>query len=265
MAILKLSSVLLALACISATSAFPHNHRSLRRQNSNGFIAPAPGDSRGPCPALNVVANHGYMNRNGQNLTIADITNALSSGLNVDPLMGGSQAFSAITSLGHVDPVSGQSVLDLANLDKHNALEHDASLTRLDAANGDAINVNANLVSTLLSFSTDNQTLTVDQMAAYRNQRDLQSQAADPSYSASIMATFQKYHEASQLLTVMTDASTGAARTDWMKVWLGEERLPTELGWVQPPQFGWPSTLALATEIRAKTDAIALAGGKLQI
>lgn len=32
---------------------------------ANAFVAPGPGDQRGPCPGLNAMANHGYMPHNG--------------------------------------------------------------------------------------------------------------------------------------------------------------------------------------------------------
>ena len=33
------------------------------------YQAPRPGDSRSPCPALNCLANHGYLPRDGKNIT----------------------------------------------------------------------------------------------------------------------------------------------------------------------------------------------------
>lgn len=33
--------------------------------NAHAYIAPGPTDLRGPCPAMNAVANHGYIARNG--------------------------------------------------------------------------------------------------------------------------------------------------------------------------------------------------------
>jgi len=39
------------------------------------FRAPGPGDSRGPCPALNLLANHGYLPRNGT-VTFGEVVEA---------------------------------------------------------------------------------------------------------------------------------------------------------------------------------------------
>lgn len=47
------------------------------------------------------------------------LVDALSDGLNVDKFMGTTQATSAFHLLATVDPVSGQKVLDLADLSKY--------------------------------------------------------------------------------------------------------------------------------------------------
>lgn len=45
-----------------ASSVDPNNYRP---EPGYEFQAPGPGDSRGPCPGLNLLANHGYLPRNG--------------------------------------------------------------------------------------------------------------------------------------------------------------------------------------------------------
>lgn len=41
------------------------NPSDYRPEPGYDFKAPGPGDSRGPCPGLNLLANHGYLPRNG--------------------------------------------------------------------------------------------------------------------------------------------------------------------------------------------------------
>jgi hypothetical protein len=43
-------------------------------------IAPGPNDLRGPCPGINVMANHGYIPRNGIS-TVTQMTQAANEGL----------------------------------------------------------------------------------------------------------------------------------------------------------------------------------------
>jgi len=53
---------------VSAGQVTPENFL-----DGNEFIAPSGKDSRGPCPFINVMANHGYINRSGRNVPVFDI------------------------------------------------------------------------------------------------------------------------------------------------------------------------------------------------
>lgn len=46
-----------------------------RPQPGYTFQAPGPGDSRGPCPGLNLLANYGYLPRNGY-VNFGEVVNA---------------------------------------------------------------------------------------------------------------------------------------------------------------------------------------------
>lgn len=37
-------------------------------ESQHQYEAPGPNDSRSPCPALNTLANHGYLPRDGKNI-----------------------------------------------------------------------------------------------------------------------------------------------------------------------------------------------------
>lgn len=43
------------------------------------------GDSRSPCPGLNSLANHGFLNHNGKDITIPQLIKGGAQGLNVGP------------------------------------------------------------------------------------------------------------------------------------------------------------------------------------
>lgn len=45
----------------------------------HAFQAPGDGDQRGPCPGLNVLANHGYISRDGIT-SLAEVTTAINQG-----------------------------------------------------------------------------------------------------------------------------------------------------------------------------------------
>jgi hypothetical protein len=114
------------------------------------FCPPQEGDIRSVCPALNAMANHGYIPRNGKNLTFGVLYNGLkacyglSSALSVVLVTGGFVGIrrspfkipyhSAKNPDGTVDP-SG--VIDLHLIGLHNGVEHDASLVHLNTPDGE--------------------------------------------------------------------------------------------------------------------------------
>lgn len=115
--------------------------------NFTHWAPPGPGDVRGPCPAMNSMvnsislrnkirllihtftqANHHIIPHNGKNLTVALLTTALAETFNLSPEMG--TIVSTIGLSTAPDPTVGH--FQLNHLNKHNAFEHDASLSRVD-------------------------------------------------------------------------------------------------------------------------------------
>lgn len=81
---MKLS--ILALAA-TVLAAFPSSSAdSSDDQESPAFVAAddVEGSVRSPCPALNTLANHGFINRDGKNVDIEDLANALELVFRVD-------------------------------------------------------------------------------------------------------------------------------------------------------------------------------------
>lgn len=62
-----------------AASVDPDNARP---QPGYEFQEPGPDDSRGPCPGLNLLANYGYLPRDGH-VTLAEVVNATAVGFNM--------------------------------------------------------------------------------------------------------------------------------------------------------------------------------------
>jgi hypothetical protein len=60
--------------------AFDAEAQRISTTGDHKYIAPGPNDLRGPCPGINVLANHGYIPRNGIS-TITQMTTAANEGL----------------------------------------------------------------------------------------------------------------------------------------------------------------------------------------
>ncbi|KAG1520696.1 hypothetical protein G6F52_007425 [Rhizopus delemar] len=97
-------------------------------------------DLRSPCPMLNTLANHGFLPRDGRNVTPSDFFDALML-LRVPPTF--TAAFLAYVYVGYKEANPTKSfvsqfgftpTLHLDRLTVYNMVEHDVSLTRQDAA-----------------------------------------------------------------------------------------------------------------------------------
>jgi len=141
------------------TSSLPESHPQLDSTNSSGTACPVSGnghgftpvregDSRSPCPALNALANHGYLPRDGKNLAPWDIASALQMGY------GLSTPLATFLSYGTFIAISPFSRISLAELSKHNVIEHDASILHDDTPVGQdmaSIDINSALVKALIN------------------------------------------------------------------------------------------------------------------
>jgi hypothetical protein len=137
----------------------------------------------------------------------------------------------------------------------HNAIEHDASLTRNDLAQGNNNNMQPALLQALLD-DADGDALTLDSLAKSRARREAESLAHGSGIPLSLKAHTLAFGEAALLLQVlgmpMNASSDFAAKKTDVQTWIGEERLPD--GWMRPVT---PITLAGTTLIATKIQTIA--------
>lgn len=73
---------------------------------------------------MNTLANHQFLHHDGRNLTQEVVVNALHKALNFDPFLGNIMFEQALPA--NPDPNATFFTLDMLN--RHNVLEHDASL-----------------------------------------------------------------------------------------------------------------------------------------
>ncbi|KAI9438157.1 Cloroperoxidase [Lactarius indigo] len=93
------------------------------------YIPPRSGDSRCSCPALNAMANHGIIKRDGRDISFKELSGTIRSTYNFSP----SFCLFVPRYIAQVlDRPYSTGRLDLADIDVHNGIEHDASLVRRD-------------------------------------------------------------------------------------------------------------------------------------
>lgn len=107
---------------------------------SHPYVPSTSGDARSPCPALNTLANHGFIPHDGRNITPNQLFDAIVKiGLNPLPSHGIiGLAFSQLQLAKPDDHFWTQftslKTLDLDRLTVYGVLEHDVSLSRNDTA-----------------------------------------------------------------------------------------------------------------------------------
>lgn len=153
---MKPQSILLAIAGILTTAT------SL---DFGDWHPPVSGDVRSPCPALNSLANHGFIPRNGKNLEVRVLVQAMGEALNVSTEVATTVANAGLRTSS--DPSSGKFNLD--DLSKHGIIEHDGSLSRKDVSvNGDNHSFCPEIFNEFLSHFDDSNAITVPAAAAAR-------------------------------------------------------------------------------------------------
>ncbi|KAL3672573.1 hypothetical protein V7S43_001868 [Phytophthora oleae] len=180
---------------------------------------------RSPCPALNVLANHGYIPRDGKIITSRLLQKSLIKVYNLDPAL----AEFLVSSL--------PDQFTLADLGVHHFVEHDASLIHDDSwTGGDPSSINTTLAANLLSQGDKDHQLTKTILASFRREREAYSAANTPDFDEMFTAerALTAYSEAAVLLLVLGMHSTSISVDD-ANAFLVDERIPGDYAMPRTP------------------------------
>ncbi|KAI8620920.1 Chloroperoxidase [Chytriomyces sp. MP71] len=200
------------------------------------YQKPMEGDLRGPCPALNTLANHGYIPRNGRFVTEQMLLDALPRvlGLGYYPAKAATVSAFALKDSTWFPGVrdksevleDGTAYLNLDDLNMHGRIEHDASLTRSDAYFGDNFSVNATLLQQFKAASTDGKVVTRDDIAKYRVARAADSREHNPENTVGDGMDTTSWGEAS--LALMIFGNSDEISIDHIDSFFGQEKIPKD-------------------------------------
>lgn len=247
---LRCAGILLSLL-ISPGLAFPAHlpsHHTKRREDVNflNFQPKGPNDVRSPCPAMNALANHNVLPHSGRNITIEMVVQACAA-INV-----GADFCSSVGDYVLADsPNPSRLYLDLDDLDRHGVIEHDFSLSRVDAYFGNVARPDAGLINQLLSFAPVD-TWTLEAIGKARYARVIDSISNDPNVTYTNKEMILSYGEAALLLSILSDPINGPAPASFVSIFFQEERFPFVEGW-RPPilQINWATIAAMGSRIQA--------------
>ncbi|KAI0428279.1 Chloroperoxidase [Xylaria sp. FL1042] len=190
------------------------------------FQPEKPTDTRGVCPMLNTLANHGFLPRNGRNLDENVTVNALHDALNLTPDFG-----RFLFTAGRLsNPKPNATTFDLDHLDRHDLFEHDGSLSRQDAYFGQWSRFNATVWNWTTAFYTSDL-LDVQIVANSRAQRAMRSNLTNPEYKLSVVGYEFSVAENAAILSILGDKVTQTCPKKFADFLFSREELPYSIGW----------------------------------
>ncbi|EEB92448.1 hypothetical protein MPER_09040 [Moniliophthora perniciosa FA553] len=194
-----------AIAFVSAKSVIRRSPHDEIDWSQHPFQAPGPDDARGPCPGLNTLANHGFLPRNGKNITIAVVLQGAVDGFNVQNDALNIAAKAALFT----SPLNDQFMLNDIKL--HGTIEHDGSISRADHALGDNAAFNETYFSVTANSNPGVDYYNATSAGLVFKERHADSLANNPNITNTVKEFVIKIVEAGLYLSVMGDASTQRA------------------------------------------------------
>ncbi|KAJ4384797.1 hypothetical protein N0V86_000400 [Didymella sp. IMI 355093] len=207
------------------------------------------GDVRSPCPGLNTLANHGFIPHNGKGNTIPVLLKGLAEGMNMGADF--TVAIGGAGLLSSPNPLGGS--FDLNDLNQHNfPIEHDASMSRQDAALGNDQPFYAPNWAQYINFFTGKTLTDVPTASKAKFARYNDSLTKNPDFEYGLREAIFSYGENAIYLQAMSDPVSGNAKVEYVRSLFEKEQLPYNLGW-RPSKA--PITLAslgaMVTELYA--------------
>ncbi|KAK7055131.1 heme-HALOPEROXIDASE domain-containing protein [Favolaschia claudopus] len=242
----------------------------MSKDASFAFIPAKPSDKRSPCPALNTLANHGYLPRDGTQVTFTQLLRTIKAVYNLSfPLallltlagfltcarLSITRPTSKAELSSTFDPLPWLSVswtLNLSDLSARgwNKIAHDASLVHPSGVPSHA--PDPALVSDLLASAhrAEPHGLTLDALAAIHARRERGIAQPLSSFHEQIAQG-----ESALAWLVLQNPSTGAIDEDTLRRWFGEERLPE--GWWESRRPVVPVGLTLSRRTAEQVQRLA--------
>jgi hypothetical protein len=189
--------------------------------SAHPWMPPAEGDERSPCPALNTLANHGFIARSGREITVDQLVEAMEKVYRLSPSIGRFLANGGSKNTG---------IIQLSALQEHGFIEHDVSLVHEDTAIGNNTLVSDRLVEQIVekAATAPGGRMTLAGLAAFRAARYQDSLAKNSKgLTFGLREKAIASGEAALLWAAMAKQH-GALLPETLKAWLGQEQLPED-------------------------------------
>ncbi|GFF81311.1 conserved hypothetical protein [Aspergillus lentulus] len=176
-------------------------------------------DSRSPCSALNALANHDILPRNGKHISYKQMSHAIQHAYHLAPSLADQLTASAYQL------EQGRGWIDLQDLSALNVIQHDASFTRPDIAFCPDQSVpHPDLVDKFLSHASNGKFLSLNDIVYFSGLRRAECKRSNGQYSM----TWSFLHQFSGSGNNALMHSIFGGDVDDLRIWLAEERFPDQ-------------------------------------
>lgn len=201
-----------------------------------------------PCPAIATMINHSCLTPLDENdpIPFFQLVKALRTCYNLSLPFAFLFVLAANLRLGTIRTGG----LSIKHLQKHGVIEHDASITRYNANEGDHLNPQNELIDQFIDgihhppkLDDDEKMITLQDFANKKMELEDKLTTFLPQQPKSRIHLLG-IGESSLALLAFEDKSSPlakneiCARAQWLRIWFKEERFPWELGWEnQRPEY----------------------------
>jgi len=200
--------------------------------DNHQFQQPGPNDLRSPCPFLNALANHGYINRDGRRITWWSATLAVRKVYNFSYFTAGFLAFGGWWTA--LVLAWNPFWFDLGQLRTHTPylIEHDASLSRNDWP-GNNWEPDPSLVDTIVHQASSPAGIGHEDLARIRIEQEKKL-----NYTLSLWRHVLATGESGLIISALGRGSDvpeeRRIRTDWARIFFQHSRIPDD--WAPLPE-----------------------------
>jgi len=180
---------------------------------------------------------------------MSELIDALNKGFNVSRAFASVQTLAAFTMYGKLFQK-----MSLSDLQRHGFLEHDASLSRQDAAIGDHVNVDKTLVDLLLTYKVSEK-INIESLAKLHHVRYADSKERNKDFDYGWRQQSLSFGESSLLLCVIGGSTNKEIDAKIVEIFFKEERLADDWKSSETP-IGLFEILNYQKEIEKKAEEV---------
>ncbi|ETS75762.1 hypothetical protein PFICI_12706 [Pestalotiopsis fici W106-1] len=209
-------------------------------------------DLRSPCPAMNTLANHGFLPRDGRHITKDILITALKDGYNI----GYDFAFNIWDTGRVVNPQPNATFFDMDMLQPtHGLVEHDGSLSRADVYFDTSGKFDPKVFDSFMSYFGNDTEISVKSLANARARHALDMSRVNPDFAIAEESVPVLVGENAMLVAIWGDPVVQVIDRAYFEYFFRNERMPVELGWSPPSTEIGPTIGQIVNDMIAQSPA----------